>query len=105
MTNVRNLSSVGWESGPDRKLAHNTYRVTIDGAPGIMFHRTVIILRVSNGYRLSSGGWQTSTTKQRLNALMPGGYGIHQKDFRWYVTLSYGEVVPFEDGMVIAGNY
>lgn len=98
------LRDANWESGPDRKLAHNTYRVTIDGQPGVKYHSTVIILRVSNGYRLSSGGWETSTTKQRLNALMPPGYSIHQKDFRWYVTLTYGEVVPFEDGMVIAGS-
>jgi len=103
MANVRDLNRIDWESGPDRKLAHNTYRVTLNGQPGVMFHRTVIIERVSNGYRLNSGGYETVTTKQRLNALMPGGYRIHQSDFRWYLTLTYGEVVPFEDGMVIAG--
>lgn len=105
MTTVRNLDTVAWESGPDRKLTNNTHRVTIDGQPGVKYHSTVIILRVSNGYRLSSGGWQTLTTKQRLNALLPGGYSIYQKNFAWFVTLTYGEVVPFEDGMVIAGNY
>ena len=104
MTTVRNLDAIAWESGPDRKLAHNTYRVTVDGQPGVKYHSTVIILRVSNGYRLDSGHYRTSTTKQRLNALMPPGYGLFQKRYDWFVTLTYGEVVEFEDGMVIAGS-
>lgn len=109
-TNVRNLDAVAWESGPDRKLAHNTYRVTVDGLPAVRYHGTIIIAQVWDahgmsvlGYRLDSGGYRTSTTKQRLSALMPGGYGLYQKNFEWFVTLTYGEVVPFEDGMVICG--
>lgn len=103
------LRDCNWESGPDRKLAHNTHRETsyddtlAGPSPAVRYHGTIIIRRVSNGYRLSSGGWQTSTTKQRLNALMPAGYSIFQKDYRWFITLQDGETVPFEDGMVISG--
>lgn len=96
------LRDCNWESGPDRKLAHNTYRVTIDGQPGVMFHRTVI-LRLGDWdgvYILNSGGWRTFTTKQRLNALLPGGIQVWQKDFEWFVSTRDGEI-PFEDGMKV----
>ena len=38
---------------------------------------------------VTDAGWQTKTTKSRLNALMSGlcpGCGIYQKDFDWYLT-------------------
>jgi len=101
MTNVRDLNRVDWESGPDRKLTHNTYRSTWDGQPCVIFHRTTIIVRLpGGGYKLSSGGWQTTTTKQRLNALLPGGYSISQKDFRWTVHTPEGDL-PFFDHMIV----
>ena len=38
---------------------------------------------------VTDAGWQTSTTKSRLNALLSAlcpGCGIHQNDFVWYLT-------------------
>tara|TARA_Y100000768_G_scaffold325932_1_gene263083 strand:- start:43 stop:369 length:327 start_codon:yes stop_codon:yes gene_type:complete len=38
---------------------------------------------------VTDAGWQTSTTKSRLNALLSAlcpGCGIHQKQFVWYLT-------------------
>lgn len=104
MTNVRNLDTVSWESGSDRRLTNNTYRVTVDGEPGVKFHATVIIRRVREDvYALDSGGWQTSTTKQRLNALLPGGVTISQRNFDWTVHTRRGDI-PFSDGMHVALN-
>ena len=52
--------------------------------------------------RVSSCGWQTNTTKSRLNAVLDTylhGASIFQKDFTWYVDdLS----TPFFDGFHIA---
>ena len=51
---------------------------------------------------LSSGGWQTVTTKQRINQASDEyhcGFSVYQKDFEWYVTLKDGNTVPFVDGM------
>ena len=41
------------------------------------------------------GGWQTNTTKSRLNALCDefciAGEGVFQKDFKWFVRKFVGE--------------
>lgn len=42
-----------------------------------------------NTLYLRDAGWQTVTTKSRLNALLDAfapGQGIFQRDFAWYVT-------------------
>jgi hypothetical protein len=43
-------------------------------------------------------GWETVTTKSRLNALitfvMGGLYGIFQKDFNWYYRIPDGDAMP-----------
>lgn len=108
-TTVHNLGSVAWESGPDRKLTHNTYRETTyrqgREVPCVRFHGTVIIAadhdpELGMGYMVSNGGWSTSTTKQRLNALLPQRYSIYQKAHRWYVwDRQTDEHIPFESGM------
>ena len=50
------------------------------------------------------GGWQSVTTKSRLNALFSefceAGEGVFQKAYQWFVTVN-GETVPFESGMTI----
>ena len=42
------------------------------------------------------GGWQTNTTKSRLNALCTefcvSGEGVFQKDFAWYVRKFVGAI-------------
>lgn len=103
MANVRDLARIDWESGPDRKLAHNTYRVSFDdGSVGVVFHRTLIIQtgRWDGTYILNSGGYRTSTTKQRLNALTPAEVQIYQRNFDWFVSTRGGDI-PFSDGMHI----
>ena len=105
------LRDIDWESGPDRKLTHNTYRGTawIDNTwiPVVRFHATIILESHGNGiYVLNSGGWQTSTTKQRLNALLWNlGIQVWQRDFQWYICDSQGERL-FEDNIrVIAKGW
>lgn len=80
-----------------KKLAHNTYAVKqANGDIEIRLHQTAIVTYMPNGKAiLSTGGWQTATTKDRLNKFGP--VQIYQKDFVWY--LSTGEV--FKNGMII----
>ena len=54
---------------------------------------------------IKDGGWQSVTTKSRLNALLDEfvpSMGIFQKDWVWYLSdrLS-GSVVPFVSGMTV----
>lgn len=43
-----------------------------------------ILYHPTNKLMISSCGWQTNTTKERLNALK--GVRIHQKNFVWYLN-------------------
>ena len=53
--------------------------------------------------QLFDGGWQTATTKSRLNAILKG-FGnleyVYQKNFNWFVSTKYGDV-PFLSGMIL----
>ena len=59
----------------------------------------------SNQLRIFDGGWQTVTTKSRLNALMDEFapcMGVFQKNWDWYVSDRLtGSVVPFISGMTV----
>ena len=59
----------------------------------------------SNQLTIKDGGWQSVTTKSRLNELLDEfvpSMGIFQKDWVWYLSdrLS-GSVVPFISGMTV----
>ena len=59
----------------------------------------------SNQLTIKDGGWQSVTTKSRLNALLDEfapSMGIFQKDWVWYLSdrLS-GSVVPLISGMTV----
>ena len=48
--------------------------------------------KISMDLRIFDGGWQSNTTKSRLNALLQefaDSYKVIQKDFTWYVVDSY----------------
>ena len=53
--------------------------------------------------KISSCGWETVTTKSRLNAILQEvkpGCGIFQKQFEWFVSFR-DEVKEFWDGMIL----
>ena len=59
----------------------------------------------TNQLTIKDGGWQSVTTKSRLNALLDEfvpSMGIFQKDWVWYLSdrLS-GSVIPFISGMTV----
>ena len=56
--------------------------------------------------KLSSCGWQTVTTKSRLNAILDEiNYGcrVFQKQFDWYLSTN-NQTVDFWDGMILSHN-
>ena len=62
-----------------------------------------LIARVGDTFvQILDGGWQSVTTKSRLNALLravtPDG-GVFQKDYVWYYNSSKVGTVPFMSGM------
>lgn len=54
-----------------------------DGDTRMYLHGNLIAKHTSDGkLMVRDAGWQTMTTKERLNGL---GAGIYQKDFVWYI--------------------
>ena len=53
--------------------------------------------------KISSCGYETVTTKSRLNAILQEvktGFGIFQKNFEWFQN-GQGKTVDFFDGMIL----
>ena len=70
----------------------------------VTLHKTnvFVIDKKAGTIALSSGGWETVTTKQRINQASEQyhcGFRVYQKNFVWYVSLKNGDTVPFKDGM------
>ena len=57
---------------------------------------------INDVWTLSSCGWETNTTKSRLNALMHEFDlgGIFQKNYQWFHSRD-GKTVPFVDGVKV----
>ena len=59
----------------------------------------------TNQLTIKDGGWQSVTTKSRLNAILDEfvpSAGIFQKDWVWYLSDRLtGSVVPFVSGMTL----
>ena len=56
---------------------------------------------------LYDGGWQSNTTKSRLNALcneFATGFGVFQKNWDWFVSDFQNTVVDFTNGITVNYN-
>ena len=78
-----------WKSG-------NTQVVTNDGVSTVYLHGNKIAMVDDTSLTIFDGGWQSNTTKSRLNALCDefciAGEGVFQKDFAWYVRKFTGAI-------------
>ena len=57
----------------------------------------------TNALKLSSCGWQSVTTKSRLNAILQGliaGASVYQRQFDWYLSYN-NQTVDFWDGVIL----
>ena len=65
-----------------------------DGRTIVRLHSTDIVDvdTKDNTITLNTGGWNTVTTKERMNAVLRAvnsPYHVHQRDFQWYVQMQY----------------
>ena len=78
-----------WSSG-------NTQVVTNEGVSTVYLHGNKIALIDDNSMTIFDGGWQSNTTKSRLNALCDEfcitGEGVFQSNFLWYVRKFVGAI-------------
>jgi hypothetical protein len=83
-----------------RKIAGNTWgEIDSEGAICITFHKTVIIRAYPNGmFFVTNGGYQTVTTKLRLNQFTP--FQFWQSKKIWF-TRENGYDIEFWNGMIL----
>ena len=101
------------KNGPVKNYINTSVYTGKDEALTIKLHNTEIVKiyhintnplnQVHSGkIKLNHGGWQTVTTKRRMNeasdAFMPGGMGfkVYQKDFEWYIERDNGDTYHWE---------
>ena len=87
----------------------NTRVETIDGVSKVYLHGNLIAVVDEDSMTLYDGGYQSNTTKSRLNALCDefgySGEGVFQKNFEWFVRLWTGtefHTTEFRSGMRLA---
>ena len=70
-------------------------------------HNIATVDHSTNAVKLSSCGWQTNTTKSRLNAILSEvkyGCSVFQKNWNWYVSFNR-QTQDFIDGMILTDSH
>jgi hypothetical protein len=101
---VAGVKADGIEFTNARMIGHSTLEYTrTDGVRVIRFHRTDVAFHNPDGsVTVTTGGFETTTTKRRINENLPYGsvYSERGTLFFW----SGGKRCPFVDGMTINSN-
>tara|TARA_Y100000766_G_scaffold64598_1_gene54016 strand:+ start:171 stop:509 length:339 start_codon:yes stop_codon:yes gene_type:complete len=88
----------------------NTTVITEDDISTVMLHGNHIATYYHNTKELAlfDGGWQSNTTKSRLNALcyeFATGFSVFQKNWNWFVSDFQGKTKKdFVDGITVNYN-
>ncbi len=90
------------EGKRDWKLANTVVQTDDNGVARVFLHGNQIA-EIGEGFiQMWDGGWQSVTTKSRLNAILAEnglpGERVFQKDFEWFVNMN-GTTIPFFSGM------
>jgi len=73
----------------------NTQVINIEGVSFVYLYNNLIAMVGDTWLELFDGGYQTNTTKSRLNAILSEhgtGERVYQKNFQWFVSTIHGEV-------------
>ena len=87
------------------KIAHNTWIRRNATSVEVIYHTTVIAILRPGRVEISSGGWPTRTTADRLNAIMrDNGYGsVNIRQGEMFYTPKGGKIGP--DSVLVSGAY
>jgi hypothetical protein len=102
MRKIERLMNQAIKAGKDWKLA-NTEVISCSHVTDVFLHGNLIARIGETWIELFDGGWQSNTTKSRLNAILRehgiGDEGIFQKNFQWFFHSSQFGTIPFFSGM------
>jgi hypothetical protein len=75
---------------------------TENGLTKIVYHNTPVVSFNAKVIILNTGGWQTNTTKTRMNQTSHQfdlGFSVYQKDYYWFVEFK-GETLKFSGNIL-----
>lgn len=81
-------------------IENNTVEYFTENGRFIRLHNTDILTFSGDSIRISSGGWKTLITKDRINKYLPAGFHLVSENGFWTI-LYRNKKIPFKDGMVI----
>tara|TARA_B100002019_G_scaffold44399_1_gene37236 strand:- start:8598 stop:8915 length:318 start_codon:yes stop_codon:yes gene_type:complete len=84
--------------------ANTSVVIDDNNAAYVYLHGNHIATIDNDNVTLFDGGWQSNTTKSRLNAILHEfayGVGVFQKQWEWFVC-NQNKTVDFTNGMQIA---
>jgi hypothetical protein len=89
------------KQGKDWKKG-NTEVITINDCSWVYLHHNHIASINNDSLEVYDGGWQSNTTKSRLNALINGlcdgtMCGVFQKNYEWFIH-DHIDTIEFEHG-------
>ena len=73
-----------------------------DNQGGVTYQNTQIVAWKDNKVTLNSDGWETVTTKRKMNQASNQfclRFDVWQENFKWFVNLPNGQTVKYYDGM------
>jgi hypothetical protein len=88
-----------WDYQP-KKMNNSEVFINKDGEICLKLWDTIVARINNEGYLvLNNGGYLTTTTKSRINAVLQKlDCYVNQKAGVWYLHNTYGEKIPFENG-------
>lgn len=94
------MSEKWFDSKNQRKKATKYYNENEDGSNFhvVKYHATEVVKFNSDKIILNTGGWQSKTTKTRMNETSRNydlGYSVSQEKYKWYVHYK-NKKIPFE---------
>jgi len=107
MRKIERLMNAAITAGVDWKL-DNTEVLYFSGhdKSQVYLHGNLIAEIGPTYIQLFDGGWQSNTTKSRLNAILQahgiGNEGVFQKKGEWFFSSNDYGTIPFFSGMRIA---
>ena len=102
----KNMNSAIWSK--KNWAGSNTTVITENDISTVMLHGNHIATYYHDTKELAlfDGGWQSNTTKSRLNALcaeFATGFGVFQKNWEWFISDFSNNKKEFADGITV--NY
>ena len=95
MRKIEQQMNLAVKQGKNWTSGNTSVMTDSDNISRVYLHGNHIATIDGDSVTLYDGGWQSNTTKSRLNALCDefciAGEGVYQENFKWYVSRFVGQ--------------